>query len=360
MSGQAGRRAGSGAVVTGSAVACPPGVAQEALWEGYFASHFQTAPHARAVFSASGVTTRHAALDPRVEDVADWSTGKRMERFAVEATPLGKAAMSGALEAAGIGAEDLGLLAVVTCTGYGTPGVDIVLARDMGLRPSALRLSIGHVGCHAALPGLGAVADFVTAHGAPAALICLELPSLHVQPPTDDLEQVVVHALFGDAAAAIVVEPNRGHDEAGGLEVVEVVARSELAAADQMTWQVTDRGFRMTLSRKVPEVVGRHVGPLVEELLGRHGLERGAIAHWAVHPGGPRILDVVADRLDLGDGALDASRRVLATHGNCSSATVLVVLEELRRTKPLGRGDHVVLLAFGPGLTLYGALLRAT
>jgi predicted naringenin-chalcone synthase len=76
------------------------------------------------------------------------------------------------------------------------------------------------------------------------------------------------------------------------------------------------------------------------------------VAGWAVHPGGPRILDVVRERLGLEEAQLGASRRVLADHGNCSSATVLLVLDEL--------GDvdgPVVAMAFGPGLTLYAALL---
>jgi predicted naringenin-chalcone synthase len=65
----------------------------------------------------------------------------------------------------------------------------------------------------------------------------------------------------------------------------------------------------------------------------------------------------VAECLGLGDGDLAESRGVLAQDGNCSSATVLLVLEEVRR-RPLSPGGYVVALAFGPGLTLYATLLR--
>jgi predicted naringenin-chalcone synthase len=99
------------------------------------------------------------------------------------------------------------------------------------------------------------------------------------------------------------------------------------------------------------------VGPLVDGLLARNGWARGEVAGWAVHPGGPRILDVVAERLELGDAALAASRRVLAEHGNCSSPTVLMVLDEVRDGLA-GDGEAVVALAFGPGLTLYAVLLE--
>jgi predicted naringenin-chalcone synthase len=68
---------------------------------------------------------------------------------------------------------------------------------------------------------------------------------------------------------------------------------------------------------------------------------------------------VVEDRLDLPDDAMDASRATLRDYGNCSSATVLLVLDKLLE-QGLERGDHVVAMAFGPGLTLYAALLRVT
>jgi len=101
------------------------------------------------------------------------------------------------------------------------------------------------------------------------------------------------------------------------------------------------------------------VAPAVTRLLSRHGLQTSDVDAWAVHPGGPRILDTVAEHLDLPPDALDASRQVLAERGNCSSATVLLVLDALRSAGRPGAGAYAVVLAFGPGLTLYAALLRA-
>jgi predicted naringenin-chalcone synthase len=122
-----------------------------------------------------------------------------------------------------------------------------------------------------------------------------------------------------------------------------------------MTWDVTDLGFRMGLSPRVPQVLAVHVRALVDRLLDRHGLERDDVDAWAVHPGGPRILTVVQRELDLPPEALATSRDVLARYGNCSSPTVLLILDELgRRPDP---PDRVVMLAFGPGLTLYAVLL---
>jgi predicted naringenin-chalcone synthase len=117
-------------------------------------------------------------------------------------------------------------------------------------------------------------------------------------------------------------------------------------------------GFRMGLSPKVPQVLSAHVRELVTGLLARHDLSLSDVDGWAVHPGGPRILGVVERELGLPPEALAESRATLDEHGNCSSPTVLLILDRLRRAAP--PPSRVVMLAFGPGLTLYAALLEWT
>lgn len=345
---------GPGAVIAGLGIAHPPAVTQDELWNGFFSTHYGGVQHALAqrLFRNSGVVSRQAAINPLIEDVSGWSTGKRMQRYLVEAMPLGKAAIADALAAANLRPADVGLLAVCSCTGYATPGLDILLARDMGMAPGTQRLFIGHMGCYAALPGLGVASDFVAARNLPAVLLCLELTSLHVQPSTADAEQIVSHALFADAAAAAVVLPG----SPPGYRVRGITSVTDVATADHMTWDVTDLGFRMGLSPRVPDVLAAHVATLVDDLLTRYGYGRSDVDGWAVHPGGPRILDVVGRELDLPPSALTESRAVLARRGNCSSPTVLMVLDEMAGRRP----SVVVMLAFGPGLTLYASLLTAT
>ena len=352
------------ACITGAGSALPAPMDQQKLWDGFFKDHYNDARLAATVWKHSGITTRRGVVDPTQEDISSWGTGARMERFLHEAMPLGKEAVAGAMADAGLDPADVGLLTVVSCTGYVTPGLDILLARDLGMREDVQRLHIGHMGCYAALPGLGATADFVTARERPAVLLCLELTSLHIQPTTEsarsasptsqDLQQMVAHALFSDAAAATVLEP--GGDR--GYEVVDVVARTDVGTADHMTWDVTDLGFRMGLSPAVPDVLARHARPVVEQLLSRHDLAVEDVAGWAVHPGGRKIVEVVGEVLDLTDEQLAPSFDVLRDVGNCSSATVLLVLEHLARSADVPVGGTVVAMAFGPGLTLYAALLR--
>ena len=345
------------ATIAGLGTALPPPAVQDDLWEGFFAKHYTAEKRALAkrIFANSGVRTRQAAVSPLLEDVSEWTTEQRMRRYQVEAVPLGKEAVGRALTDAGIRADELGLFAVCSCTGYATPGLDILLARDLGMSPSVQRLFVGHMGCYAALPGLGTAADFAVARGRPALLLCAELTSLHLQPASTrtDLQQIVSHALFSDAAAAVVVMP-----DGPGYAVRDVVAVTDTTTADHMTWEVTDLGFRMGLSPRVPAVLELHVRKLVDDLLGRHGLSIAEVDGWAIHPGGPKILDVVQQQLGLDDGALAASRGVLSAYGNCSSPTVLLVLDALRRRPAPPR--RVVILAFGPGLTLYGTLLEAS
>ena len=341
-------------VIAGIGVTHPPALGQTELWEGYFSAHYAGIARglAKRIFANSGVVTRHAVVNPLVEDPSRWSTGARMERYLTEALPLGKDAVSTALEAAGVAANDVGLLVVCSCTGYATPGLDILLARDLGLPPDARRVFVGHMGCYAALPGLGVVGDYVSLHGRPGVLLCVELPSVHVQPATVDTQQVVAHALFSDAAAAVVLTP-----DGPGPRVVELTSLTDTTTADHMTWHVTDLGFRMGLSPHVPDVLSRYIRDLVDPMLDRAGLTIAGVGAWSVHPGGPRILDVVAGRLGLSERDMAASRAGLAEHGNCSSPTVLMILDRLLRDgSPADAG--AMLMAFGPGLTLYAALLR--
>ena len=344
------------------ASAVPPAAMDQGdLWTGHFEAAYGGDKRAARLWRSTGVRTRYGVVDPRVEDVSEWSTGQRMRRFAEEAAPLAKQAVADALGRAGVAAADIGLLAVASCTGYSTPGLDIMVSRDLGMPTTVRRLAIGHMGCYAALPGLGAVADYVKASGKPGVLLCCELTSLHVQPPAwsegrlseGELEQLVTHALFADAAAAVVLLPD---DD--GLQVVDVQARTDPDTSSYMLWDITDTGFRMGLSPRVPDVLATHVGPAMTDLLDGRDLTVADIASWAIHPGGPRVVDAVADTLGLDPAATESSYAVLADYGNCSSATVLLVLQHLLAHRTPDPGDPLVMLAFGPGLTLYSTLLR--
>jgi predicted naringenin-chalcone synthase len=120
-----------------------------------------------------------------------------------------------------------------------------------------------------------------------------------------------------------------------------------------MTWTIGDHGFTMTLSKQVPALIHRHLRPWLTAWLAALGLDLAAVGSWAVHPGGPRVLEVVEESLGLGRDALAVSRAVFADYGNMSSPTVLFILERLMRQDA---PRPCVALGFGPGMTVEAAL----
>jgi alkylresorcinol/alkylpyrone synthase len=209
------------------------------------------------------------------------------------------------------------------------------------------------MGCYAALPALRTAAALAAASGRRALVTCVELCTLHVQ-PARSREDAVYQALFGDGAAAALVGAGGPGPAIAGSATVTVPDSTE-----RMGWLVEDDGFHMSLSPRVPALVERGVGRLVDDLLLPHDLAAADVAHWAVHPGGPEIIDRVQRRLGLGDAQVARSREVLADGGNRSSATVLFILEQLLAAGEVEPGQWIVALAFGTGLTLEALLLRA-
>ncbi|HET7036427.1 MAG TPA: 3-oxoacyl-[acyl-carrier-protein] synthase III C-terminal domain-containing protein [Thermomicrobiaceae bacterium] len=307
------------------------------------------------VFAASRVEHRRMALEVVSYYQEERTTGQRMADYERLAHPLARAALLAGLDAAGCCPGDLTDIFVVSCTGYSAPGLDILLARDLGLRSDTRRTVIGHMGCYGALVGLRAALAALRAHpGAVVALVSVELCSLHSQ-RTLEIQGLTAAALFADAAAALVLTTG---DEARGPELVDVACWADFASADQMSWRITDHGFAMGLSRRVPVTLRRNVAGAVARLLAPHGLAPGDISHWLVHPGGPDILTAIHAALGLCDGQLALSWQVLRERGNCSSASVLLILEQLLRARRARPGEWGVMMAFGPGLTLESCLLR--
>jgi len=101
-------------------------------------------------------------------------------------------------------------------------------------------------------------------------------------------------------------------------------------------------------------VIRERLRPWLASWLARHGLAIDDVGSWAIHPGGPRILQACQDALVLGSQRLAASREVLAECGNMSSPTVLFILDRLQAEQA---PSPCVTLGFGPGLTIEAALL---
>jgi predicted naringenin-chalcone synthase len=324
-----------------------------------------------AMYDGTGIITRHTALPGAVvRDFIDGTrhtgspflpsgepddqgptTGVRMSHYKELAPPLAVRAAALSLAETGLDPGSLTHLITVSCTGFVAPGVDLALLEGLGLARSILRTHVGYMGCHGALNALRVAAAFTGADPAARILLCaVELCSMHYHYGWDP-QKIVANALFGDGAAAIV---------AVGTDVPETAWRVADTAScilpdssDAMTWSIGDHGFEMTLGRKVPDLIRRHLRHWLEGWLARAGLSIETIGSWAVHPGGPRILSSVEEALALPPTALAPSREVLADCGNMSSPTLLFILDRLRRR---GAPRPCVALGFGPGLAAEGVL----
>jgi alkylresorcinol/alkylpyrone synthase len=114
----------------------------------------------------------------------------------------------------------------------------------------------------------------------------------------------------------------------------------------------------MTLSPYVPFIIAGNIETFVDELCAKAGAARTDVKHWIIHPGGPKIVDMVAQKLGIAERRLEATWNVLSEYGNCSSATVLLVLKQLIEADQPQPGELGVMMAFGPGLTMESALVR--
>jgi predicted naringenin-chalcone synthase len=277
-----------------------------------------------------------------------------MAAFARHAPPLALAAVRAALADAAMAASRITHLITVSCTGFQAPGVDLELISQLGLDAGVQRTHVGFMGCHGALNGLRVAQAFVEADAEAVVLLCsVELCSLHLAYGWDP-EKVVANALFADGAAALVATARPAHP-APGLTLLASGSTVIPHSAALMHWQIGDHGFEMGLSSRVPEAVGSQLRPWLERWLQPRGLQVADIATWAMHPGGPRILQVCGAALGLEPHQLAVSQAVLQEHGNMSSATVLFILDRLRRAAAPG---PCLALAFGPGLCAEVALLE--
>lgn len=272
------------------------------------------------------------------------STAQRMREYEKHAPGLARDAV-GALDLRGQEAS-ITHLVVASCTGFVAPGLDQILAKNLGLRADLQRTFVGFMGCSAAVPALRIAQQTVLANPSARVLVVnIELCTLHLQ-ETTDLEKALSFLLFGDGCSAALVT----RDETG-IALHDFRAALIPESEDLITWHIGNQGFDMHLSGKVP---GRITQALREDLARNDadGLLRGAgtqaIDLWAVHAGGRTILDAVETGFALDNKALQVSRAILAEHGNMSSATVMFVLKRMLDNSP--KGKRGMAMAFGPGV----------
>lgn len=251
----------------------------------------------------------------------------------------------------------------VTCTGYAAPSAAQKLVERRHWGESTHTTHVYHMGCYASLPALRIAAGYL-ATAAPAKARCdlvhTEICTLHLNPARHDPEQLVVQSLFADGYIRYSLRESNGEPNRDGLFLIGFLERLIPDSLDDIGWIPGDFGMRMTLSRHVPDRIAANLEAFLSALATACGTTREILrqAVYAVHPGGPRILDKVEEWLKLEPWQLQDSRQVLFDRGNMSSATLPHIWERLLANASIASGTRVVSLAFGPGLTIYGSLMR--
>jgi len=302
------------------------------------------------------VEGRHLAI-PYQEyyDIHTW--GDANDVWIRVARELGEQALCRALHHAGLDKNSLGALFFTSVTGISSPSIDALLINRMGLPANIKRVPIFGLGCVAGAAGIARAADYVRAYpGQAAALVSVELCSLTIQREDLSVANLISSGLFADGSAAVIVTGSELDSE--GPEILATRSVFYPQTEEMMGWNVSEKGFRITLSPDVPVLIRENLGRDVNDFLAANGFTRADIGSWVLHTGGPKVLEATAAALDLHDGQLDASWDCLKKVGNLSSASVLVVLEDVMRNRRPAPGTLGLLAAMGPGFCSELVLLR--
>jgi alkylresorcinol/alkylpyrone synthase len=259
-----------------------------------------------------------------------------------------------ATEAANVALGGIDMIVTNTVTGLAVPSLDAMLLNRLKLAPTIERLPMFGLGCGAGVAGLSRAARLAQAsEGAHVLFLTVDLCSLCLRVGDPSPAMFVSTALFGDGAAGILLHNIKNRVGAGP----RIVATGEYCwrgTEHIMGWDIKDDGFGIVLSSDLPALMERELEPALRDFLKRHGYRVADFNGFLFHPGGPKLLETVAQTLGLTRGQLQHSWDVLRAYGNMSSATVVFVLEQAMQAG--ARGPHL-LAAFGPGFSAYFAVV---
>ena len=366
-------------LITGLGTAVPAGsVEQNLAYEAMQSLCCDSDEHRRVmqmIYQGAGVNERGTVLlqehngiptdvsegffQPRSdEDDRGPTTHARMEKYEEHALALAMESCEAALAHADQDVSEITHLVTVSCSGFYAPGFDIGLIQELGMSPDTSRTHVGFMGCHGSFNALRVAKAFVDADPKAVVLICsVELCSLHHHYGWST-EKVIANALFADGSAAVVCRsaPVGQSPIQSKYEMIRSGSHLLEGTLGAMSWKIGDHGFEMTLSQKVPGLIEKNLGPWMTSFLAKEGLTIQDVKGWAIHPGGPRILDACLAALSLSSEDVAPAREILAQYGNMSSATVLFLLNRIQEEP---RRGPVVALGFGPGLTIEAMLLNS-
>jgi len=292
-----------------------------------------------------GIATRQFAV-PEIDRVFDLTPDQLNAAFRTEGPQLAARALTTALATADLQPGDLDALIICTCTGYVCPGLTSYVAEQLGLRTDAFLQDLVGLGCGAAIPSLRAASHVLAAHPE-ATVACVAVEVCSAAFYLDDDPGVLISAcLFSDGAAATVWRARPG---ATALRAFEFNTLHVPADRDKLRFEQRDGKLRNLLDPAVPALAAR----AVEKLWSARGPR--PVTRVVAHTGGRDVLAALAPV--VAPHSLDASVRVLRSHGNMSSPSVLFALDEtLKEATPTTDGDFW-LVSFGAGFSAHSCRL---
>ena len=318
------------------------------------------------LYRQGGIEKRYSVLSDYSLPTAEWkffspsenlepfpTLEQRMSEYQKSAAPLSMQAINSCLDKFPV--QEITHLITVSCTGMSAPGLDLELLELLGLPTTTFRTSINFMGCYAAIQALR-IADALCKSdpNANVLVVCTELCTLHFQKDSTQ-DSITSSLLFADGAAAVLVS---GNEDQEGLSIEHFYSRVSSKGKKDMAWELSSKGFVMTLSGYVADLIEEDFETIVSESLKGAGLHTNDIDHWCIHPGGKKILEAVHKSLGFINGQLQPSYDVLRDYGNMSSATILFVLQNILKGMPK-KNDRIFGAAFGPGLTMETFILKA-
>ncbi len=276
--------------------------------------------------------------------------GKANNVWIETALDLGERSIECLIEQSGIERSQIGAIFFVSVTGVASPSIDARLVNRLNLSQRIRRNPLFGLGCVAGAAGLARAADYVKAYPDQyAVLLAVELCSLTWQREDLSVANLISTGLFGDGAAAVLVAGDQTAHAAASPRILDHAQVFYPETESVMGWDISERGFQIVLSPEVPNVVRQNLGRDVDLFLAAHNLTREDIGCWLMHNGGPKVLEASEDALGMERGSLTVSWEALRRVGNLSSASVLVVLDDVMKHQRPASGTKSILAAMGPG-----------
>ncbi|TXG72535.1 hypothetical protein EZV62_001114 [Acer yangbiense] len=297
------------------------------------------------------------------------SLDARQDMVVVEIPKLGKEAATKAIEEWGQPKSKITHLVFCSTSGADMPGADYQFTKLLGLRPSVKRIMMYQQGCFAGGTVLRLAKDLAENNtGARVLVVCSEITAVTFRGPSDThIDNLMGQALFSDGAAAIII----GSDPLPGIEkpMYELVSAAQTILPDSdgaIYGHVREVGLTFHLLKDVPGLISKNIEKSLVEAFKPLGISDWNSIFWIAHPGGPGVLDQVEAKLGLKPEKMRATRHVMSEFGNMLSASVLFILDEMRKKsaedelKTTGEGlEWGVLFGFGPGLTVETVVLHS-